>query len=219
MLYAFACIYFFILAVAGFMALIRFQSLHLPARWVCGFIWLGVLTELAGWYAVKYYGTNVPVYNVSSLLELLVISLYFNFLIPAFRRRHLGIWIGMTGAAAGLLFLVLSGSIGDMNASFLFVECLLIAAMAMYALVTVVISDVKNFKSISMNFDLWIPIILAFYQFSGLSIWGLSTLVGQERVIAEAGGVYWLIGTNILIYTALVVVLLLYPKMKLAYEQ
>lgn len=67
------------LVLVAVYTLFRLPTVDAATKILCGWIWLALFREIAGWYATVYYKNNLPVYNLSGIIEFVLIALYFHF--------------------------------------------------------------------------------------------------------------------------------------------
>jgi len=195
----------------------KFKIIDLPSRVFCLLLGLTLISELIAFTAAKKYGNNLSVYSVFSIVQLALLALYFNFSIDVFRKWNLGLYIGATGVAAGILNIVFLEPLGTFNTNFLFFEGLCIIAMALFSF----------FRLLLMNDDLqlhkyphfWFGVILVLFWSITFLNWGL-----YDYYSIKFKNEIWKIGTSILAinvftYVAIGVNFLLYHKMKGAHAK
>src|SRR3546814_7905475 len=67
--------------------MLRFRLLDLPARIFFALMVTGLVTEILAFAVAKSRHNNMPVYNISGLVQVMLTCLYFNYAITAFRRK------------------------------------------------------------------------------------------------------------------------------------
>jgi len=196
-------------------AIWRFRTLTLPGKMMCLLIWNGFLTEWLGAYTARYYGTNLPVYNLSTLTEYFIICLFFNYSLLGFRGKHIGIYIGTAGVLAGIGNTLKFQPLAQINSNFIFLECLTVVCLTLFLTFRMLIAlDVVPSREIYF----WFASVLLFYHTSTLWIWAIYDYVyhqsgAQGSLVLE----YSLMVVGIITYSAYALLLYLYPKLKRSY--
>jgi len=205
-------VYFSTLFIAVIYSIVRFNKLDRAGKYICGFIWLSFLTESMGWAAAFAFANNLPVYTISNILELCIISLYFNNSVRKLNVYHIGVLIGITGVVLGGLNIVLLQPINTLNSNFVFIECIVVVCLCLYSIFTMLMSDEE--VTLHKEFHFWIICILLFYQCASLGNWGLLNYFIEflpDKLI------FWHIAL-VLVYTityiSLIILFYYYPKLK-----
>lgn len=86
----------------------------------------------AYWAAVRLHNNNF-VYHIFAPLQLFAIALFYQQVLPWFRRHNLGWIIGGVGIITAILNVLLLQPLHVLNTYFLFFEGLLVVAMALYS--------------------------------------------------------------------------------------
>ncbi len=82
---------------------LRFRQLDLSSRIFYFLLVIGLLTEITAYFIAKSYRNNLAVYNISALLQVMAICLFFNYAIDKFKIRHTGWVIGVISMLVGIL--------------------------------------------------------------------------------------------------------------------
>jgi hypothetical protein len=125
--------------------------------------------ECLAYYCALRYHQNILVLRIYSLVEIVFISLYFNYSVHWFRARRTGIYIAAFFFLAGLADFLFRKTMYELSGPFMFLEGLAILSMALFALFQLVSSyDHLVITSIA---HFWIAVILIIYwSFSILSL-------------------------------------------------
>jgi len=172
---------------------------------------LCMIAESLAFYAAVYFHNNLVVYNIANIIELFTISVYFNYTIRYFRRKNIGLIIGVSGLIIGVVNNFFIQSIYGITDYFLSYQALVTIAMSIVSLSTFLKPNDKREAKKEVHF--WLPVILIFsWIFSYL----LFTLIAffSERLKQAASGVLpslFLICVVTNLSTA--AVFFLYPKM------
>jgi hypothetical protein len=204
-------LYYIILIITTVYAIVRFNKVDLASKIICLFIWNGFITELLAWLAAIKIKNNLWVYNASSLLEFIIICIYFNFAIPSFKKNKLGFYM----AAAGLIVFGVNAiyfqPFYKVNSNFLFLECLSIICLSLYLTFRMVI-DLDILPGRELHF--WFSTILLFYQSAGLWVWALydyiQALSNNETLFLHCN----LVIVALITYASFFIILYRYPHLK-----
>lgn len=150
----------------------------------------------------------MPVYHIAAPVHFMLICLYFNSWLPLFRKRKLGLYLGLTGillAIANTLFLQ---PIHTLNSYFLLFEGTCIISMSLYAFY-LMLDDEQVRIMRSPHF--WICYILLFFWSITYINWAMYRILGERVAVAMPyiGAILWFI--NMATYVGLGLVILLYP--------
>jgi len=205
-------LYYGILLIVCFTGFYRFKKIDLASKILCLFTVLVFITEITGFYAANKYKTNLPVYSIYGFLEFGMISLYFNYSIDHFKKRNIGIIIGIIGITLGIINTALWQPLNTINSYFIFIEGICIVGMAMFSFFRLLLKN-ENLRLHNQP-HFWFSGILSFYWSATFLNWGL-----YDYLVSNADKrinllFMFLIVINILTYLSMEIVFLLYPKMK-----
>lgn len=203
------------ISIVACYAIFRFKKLDNATRVICFLIWLGLITESAGYYSAKNHGTNYPVFNVAFYLEFVLMAIYYNYSIPVLKKRNLGIHFALAGVMLGILnTLFLQPLYTTINSNLLFLECLMVLCLSLFSIYKMLTLDRDDFH-LHHKVHFWLPCILLFYQSAALSSWGLYDKLGDSEQEKAATLDVIVLTINIITYLSYGLVLFYYPKLKL----
>lgn len=190
----------------------RYKRLDLAAKIFCIFTGMAFTAESLAFFTARRYHNNMPVYAIYSLLEFGIISLYFNYSIEAFRRKNIGIYIGITGIMIGICNIIFLQPINTLNSYFLFVEGIAIITMSLFSFFQLLLHE-EGLKLYAYP-HFWFPVALSFFWSITFLNWGL-----YDYFLAHIHEQVWIINLSILAvdiitYSTIGIVFFLYPKMK-----
>lgn len=202
-----------ILVVAAY-AIRRYKMVDKTTRYIFFWIWLGLLTEALGYISIKLFQTNIPVYGVSSILEFILLCFYFNESVLPLKEKNIGIILAAAGILLGILNALFLQPLPTVNSNFLFLECLVIVCLALYALYRMFVEpDLKLWKETHFCFGC----LIVFYECISLWNWGIYDYIGQfypeKSMVLNVS----LIAGNLLVYIFCGILIYLYPKMRQTY--
>ncbi|HXS37524.1 MAG TPA: hypothetical protein VN721_12550 [Flavipsychrobacter sp.] len=202
----------FVLVITFIFGASRFKFFDGPTKILLLLICIEIINEIIAFFFAKEYNNNYPVYNIYSLIELFIISLYFNFSIDLFRKWNIGVYIGIIGIIVGLINLHYLQSIKTFNSYFLLFEAFCIIGMALFAFFRLLL---KHEQLVLLQYPhFWfITFLLLFWSVTFL-LWGC-----YKILIDKLGSGMWMVNmglwiVNLIMYAGIGVVFLLYPKMK-----
>lgn len=207
--------YLSVLSLLTLLAAWRFRQIDCATRMIAIFVWLGLITEIVARLEIRHSSkpNNHPVYNISCLVEWFLICLYYNYSLSSLRRNHTGWFLGFGGVIFGIVNLTYLQDITRMSSNFLFFECAGILSLSSYSIYKLVLIDGDNLQ-FQRKTHFWIPLILIFYQMSALWSWVAYAVYVEVDTHATSLLLVLLLLNCIITYSALFVILLLYPKMK-----
>lgn len=204
-------IYYCTLLIAVIYAALSFRKLDKDGKYICAFIWLGLLNESFGWAAAVEFKNNLPVYAIGNILELGLISLYFNSAVRKLRKYNIGIIIAVIGAILGIINMVFFQPINKLNANFVFLECVLVVCLCLFSIFQMLITD--NEIELKKEFHFWIACTLLFYQCASLGNWGV---LGYVTEFLPDKLIFWdiaIVLINTITYLSLSILFYYYPKL------
>jgi len=192
--------------------LYNFPSMDKGGKIICFLLFTEILNESIALYTATKFHTNIPEYNIYSLVELSITCWYFNNIIDTFKRKNIGFYIGVVGVGLGILDLIFLEHINVMNSYFLFLEGFLIIGMCLFAFFRLLLKhdELRLFKYTHFWF---ICIFLFFWCITYLS-WGLYDIIGKNfsQYIPIISFCIWMV--NIITYGGIGLIFFFYPKMQ-----
>ncbi len=176
-----------------------------------------VISELTAIYVAGKYHNNMPVYAVFSIVEFALVSLYFGQSIDVFSMKKAGYIIASIGIVAGVLNLLFLQGITKFNSYFLVFEGIGIIGLALFSFFRLLLA--KDELKLYRYPHFWFATILAFFWSVTLLNWSLyDYIMTYHKDII--GVVRWSIyAVNMITYSAISCVFILYPKMQKTYER
>jgi hypothetical protein len=164
-------------------------------------------------YAVKYHN-NMQVYNVYSIVEFSIMSLYFNYSIDFFRQKKLGYYI----VAIGLVFAIINycfiQNINTFNSYYMFFEGFAIVTLALIAFYRLLMYN-EDFK-LSAYYHFWFTAVFLFFWSITFLSWGMFPLFNDREIIKIIILFIWF--ANIITYGSIGLIFQLYPRKRLSHE-
>ncbi|HTN45201.1 MAG TPA: hypothetical protein VL098_02555 [Flavipsychrobacter sp.] len=206
--------YRIVITTVAFYAILRFKKLMSAMRIICLLIWLGLITESAGYFAAKYYGSNYVIFNIAFYLEFILIVIYYHYSIPILRKRKLGIYVALAGVVLGITNnLLLQPILTTINSNLLFIQCLMVFCLSFFSIHSMLVSDCEHLH-LHRKAHFWIICILLLYESATLSSWGLYDKLGHNELEKAVMLDILLLTVNIMTYLSYGFVLFYYSKLK-----
>jgi hypothetical protein len=209
------CISLILFALPFFVALSRYKHLDKASRIFCMFLGLSFAGECTAMACAYVYKNNMPVYAVLNILEMCMLSLYFNYSISSFARWHIGIFISVLSVVLGVVNLVCFQSLNDLNNIYLYYQGIAVIGMSMIAMVQFLIN--VDYMQFEQTPHFWIPALLILFWVISFLHWGLYDFLLEKF---PASG--WLVNNVILFIcfimnTGYTVIFFFYPRKKRNY--
>ncbi|HVX01217.1 MAG TPA: hypothetical protein VHA52_12405, partial [Candidatus Babeliaceae bacterium] len=196
------------LLVSVLIGAIRFRKLDAGSRvflllcifWFCD-------ESLAYYSAIKFHN-NLLVYNIGDLIEIFLICVYFNFTIPSFRKKKIGIIIGIISIVVGIANNALIQSVHTVSNYFLMYEAALSIILSMISLSSFLNIEDKRRPLREVHF--WIPTLL---MFSWSLIFLLFTIIAFYGNHEPKAVTFMLFLVNLFTNVSCIGIFLFYPKL------
>lgn len=209
-------VYVSVLCILSLYIIIQFPKLDKATRIIGILVWLGLTTEILGFLAGKYYHNNMPVYNISAVLEWILTCLYFNYSVLSFTRKRVGWYFAAIVLLIGIVSWLSMGSLLKMNDRFIACEAAGIIGLSLYALYRLLLTD--RFRlDLHRKVHFWIPLVFLVYQMGTLWSWVAYQYLWDNQGKKGEMLHLFLLGTNIVTYTAWTILFIAYPKFINAY--
>lgn len=156
------------------------------------------------------------IYHVFNPIQFLIISLYFNESIPAFKRKNVGRYIGLIGVILSILNIYFLQPLHSSNYYFLVFESLIIVFMALYSFIEMFLNDNND---LIRNQHFWVSFILLSFWSITLTYWAMHEIIDKRAIYLIKYIGYILVSVNILTYLGLGVTLFLPPKKDIRIER
>lgn len=192
--------------------LYNFPILDKGGKIICLLLFTEIINESIAWYSAKKFHTNIPVYNIYSLIEFSITCWYFNNVIDTFKKRKIGFYICLLGVGLGILDILFLEHINVLNSYFLFLEGFLIIGMCLFAFFRLLLKH-DELKLYRYSHFWLISIFLFFWCITYLS-WGLYNIIGKNfaEYIPIISFSIWLV--NVITYGGIGCIFFLYSKMQ-----
>ncbi|HVW96693.1 MAG TPA: hypothetical protein VHA56_12055 [Mucilaginibacter sp.] len=189
----------------------RFPLLNKSGKIFYGLCVFSLATESAAYYTAVQYHSNIMVYNVCNVGQMFLACLFFNQAIPGFRKRNIGMAIGILSVILGLLNFLYLQPVQEIADYFLLYQALVMIGLCIIGLLPALKLQYpdKNVQAV----DFWFIVILGSYRtvtyflFSVIKFytWRSPDLALECTWGLYAASVLWSLGAT--------VVFLNYPKL------
>lgn len=194
--------YLAILLFVSVIALRRFRKLELPLRIIAILLSLTFVTEVLASFSSWKWHNNMPVFHVYTLVNLMLTALYFNYLIPAFKKYHIGYFMGGIGVLAGMLNTIYLQDFHRLDSNAILFSGVLIVGMSLVSLYDIFRNNEDISKTVAPHY--WLSILFLFYWCSTFLIWALLQVLILTKSYDDIYPVYmalWIL--NILFYSGI----------------
>jgi hypothetical protein len=217
-------LYLALMVLCSVLAALRFKALDRPARVIVLLIFWSLLSETTALMVIRFQAqpNNHAVYNISCLVEWVLICVYFNHACLSLRRSRISLLLALLGLGFGIVNLAYIQEYSAMASNFLFFECAGILTLSSYALYEwLIVDDEEEHElahvQLSNNIHFWLPIVFIFNQSATLWSWAAFDTYMQAGQHLSNLLQQLLLLTGIITYIFLCWLLFRYPKMKTSY--
>lgn len=206
-------IYLLLLAGVSLLGLLKRKAIDTPAQLILYCIILTTISETTARILALTIKNNLFVYHIYTPIQFLFISLFFNYSIPSFKKRYLGIVIGISGIIFSIFnSIFLQNPFTTFNTYFLAVESFLIITMTLCYFYSFL--DNANTSKQFATADFWIAcLLLVFWSFTFFT-WLTGIALSLVDPIYMLGVRYMMYAINIITYTGFGLVFLFYRKLQ-----
>ncbi len=160
--------------------------------------------------AIKYHN-NLALYAIYSIIEFIMLCLYFNNVVDVFKKNNFAIFLGISGTILGILNLVFLQHLASLSSFFLLFEGVSVIGMSLFAFFRMLLKY-DSLRLYTYPHFWFISIILFFWNITFLT-WGLYEYITQQLLPSALNINRILEVVGIITYCAMASVFLLYPKM------
>lgn len=208
-------IYLSVVFLATLGGIYKFKDKDKASKILVFLLCLTLLTEFtAYWVAVKYRN-NMFVYHFFAPIQLIVVAAYFDNILHQFKKRRIGIAIGVIAAIAAVINTVFFQSFQILNSNFLLFEGLIIMGLALYAF-QLILSDERI--DIYRYGHFWTIVILIFFWSVTYTTWALYSVLQVKRLFVMPFVTHLVWSVNIVTYLAIGFILLYFSGKRFSHE-
>jgi hypothetical protein len=159
----------------------------------------------------------MPVYGAFGPIQLLLISFYFNYSVEFFKRKNIGIYIGVIGALVGYLNYFFIQSPRIFNNYFLIGESIIVVGMCLYSFYCMLQMD--DDMKLRSNIHFWITAIFLFFWTVTFLFWGLYDFLVENIGVSVNLLHLFLLIVNVVTYISFGLVFIIFKKVQIIHEQ
>jgi hypothetical protein len=169
-------VYIGVIYLATIVSIVRWGILSRADRMIVLVLVLSAIQQSIPVFSTASREEVALMYNINALAEFLLISLYFNYSQPTFRKRNTGIIIGSVGVVLGIVNMLFIQRFDVVNTYFLLAEAIAIVVFCMAAFLQMPLSETHRPTRAS---DFWITVLLLCYASGSLIGWLFMAIAGD----------------------------------------
>ena len=172
-----------------------------------------LISEISALILIMKYNNNSIGYHIFNPIQFLIICLYYNRIIPEFRKYHIGIIIGIVGLFLGVINSLFLQELNTFNTNYLLFESVSIIMMSLHFFYSLLKTDKAN----TLNYQhFWVCLTFLLFWSITYTNWGLVHVFSSQMYKRPPILSLILISVNILTYSSFVVIFILTKKNKLS---
>lgn len=206
-LYLFTCFLPFLYGIK------RFKVFDKASRVFSLIAIISFLAEVVALYAVVKYKNNLSVYNISELLTMILICMYFNEAIDSFNKYRIGIVLAAISVLVWCCTIFLMHTIMAVNSVFMAYEGILTIGMAVFSMENLVSKRSHSLFKLKYSPHFWFAWMLLIYWCCSIAQWILYKYFTKEVDQAHYLDLSLTI-ISMLINVGFALIFFYYPKMK-----
>lgn len=203
-------IYFSLLTCASLLSLSQWRRLQSSAKYLAVLMILTFVAEAIALYISRNSGNNLFIYHISSPIEFLLISLYFNESVTIIAKRRIGLFIGILGIVLSVMNSLFFQKPTSINTYFLLFEG---TAIIIYCLLSFhqILLDEEYLPYRNVHF--WISICFILFWSTTFTGWGIYAVRDSRDVTLVRAFSTLLTIVNFLFYFGIAAIFLNYKKL------
>lgn len=172
-----------------------------------------LISEISALILIAKYKNNSFGYHIFNPIQFLIICLYYNRIIPEFKKYHIGVILGSLGLLFGIINTLFIQGFNTFNSNYLLFESVAIIMMSLHFFYSLIKTD----KSNTMSYQpFWICLTFLLFWSITYTNWGLMHVFNSQIYKRPAILGIILIAVNILTYSSFAVIFILTKKNKLS---
>lgn len=202
-------IYLGVIAIAILAGFYKLRMKDTASKILLALLCVTLLSEITTHWAALKYHNNMFVYHFFSPVQLIIICTYFDNILLKFKKRRVGVVIGVLAAIAAGLNTMYFQSLNILNSNFLLLEGLIIMALALYTFQLILSNDNINIYHYG---HFWIIVILIFFWSVTYTWWALYTVMQEKErhILSKTIKILW--SVNVITYAAIGFVFLYFSR-------
>jgi hypothetical protein len=205
-----AIAYFTLLLLVSVLGIVKWKSLNLAEKYMAILMPVTLVTEWLAFLIIKNSGNSLPVYHVFNPVEFLLISLYFNQSIEAFKRKNIGLYVGVAGMLIGLMNTLLFQKPTTINSYFLLFEGTVVIIFCLLSFHQILLDE----EHLPYGFaHFWITICFMVFYSTTFTGWGIYTILDPKERVINSIFHNVLATVNFIFYTGIAAIFINYKKL------
>lgn len=206
--------YLILLLLTAGLGLWRWRKLGKADRWLSLLMVVSLVQEIIAKVIIIFGDKkdNLYTYNIYTPVEFFLVCMYFNHSLAYFRKRSLGLKIGLAGVVLCILYIKYIQPLQVFGNYMLFFESLIITVFCFVAFYQLLMEEDLRLLTAA---GFWLTVCLMLYWSTTFAGWGLWNIMKKQqyqtliRIITNT-----LKGANYVFYSGVALVFLNYPKLK-----
>lgn len=204
-------VYYIILLLAAITGIIRYRHLDTALRFIVILLMLTVTSETASYILVelKEYGMRYSFFHIYSILQLLLISLFFIYAIKPYHYRKLIVVASALSPLMGILNIIYLQPIDKLNTNMLMFESFAINAMSLFYIYWAVKNT--SIKRLFKHAHFQMSLLFIFIWSCTFFFWAFISVlyIGEWKYVNYAS--YVIMMVNIIVYGGIGLTIYHYP--------
>lgn len=191
----------------------RFRLLDKASRIILYLLSLAFVTECVAAIVAFRYRNNLPVYNISNLGQVFLLSLYFNYCSRKLAKVYVGYILGIVSIVVGIINICLFQPINTYNSNYFLYQTILVLVLGMFIYTQFLFHD--TYLKVQRSPHFWFILVLFFFyvfNFFTMSLYDYGTKHLKEYKKLIDYSIVFLSATTNLAFT---LVFIFYPKLNL----
>lgn len=202
--------YFSILSVGVSAGIVQWRRLTTADRFLAVLLGITLVGELLAWLAAYFWRSNMEIYHFFNPVQLLVLSLYFNYSVRVLRRLQLGWYLAGVGVVLELLNSCYLQPLTTDNMNGVLLNAVLVIIYCLFALYQVLMDEERAARQFAL---FWVSLALLLYWSITFTGWAMYPLPGPDKMAFLKVFLVLLAGTNYALYFQLALVFFFYQKL------
>ncbi len=205
--------YLFVLLIATISSLKRSKNKSIESMLLSILLFCTLVSEVAALILIVKYKNNSFGYHIFNPIQFLLICLYYNRIIPEFKKYHIGIILGIIGLLFGIVNTLFIQSFNTFNSNYLLFESVSIIMMSLHFFYSLLKTDKANI----LNYQhFWICLTFLLFWSITYTNWGLIHVFSSQMYKRPPILSLILISVNIVTYSSFAAIFILAKKNKLS---
>ena len=202
--------YFILLGIINILSVWQWKALAKEDKIIALLIGLTTIEEIIAALASHKFQNNLWVFHIYSPIEFFLISLYFNYCIRTFRKKKIGLGIGLFGIVLAICNTLFIQKITTINSYYLLFEGSLVIIYCLLSFHQILMDE----ERLPYRFaHFWITICFIIYWSSTFTGWGIYNVLDKDEFLLNPIFDKVLAAANFAFYLGLSAVFIFYKKL------